>query len=711
MATWSEKRSVSLRFKSTEMCSFIRKATHEIDSSVKDVVTTNTGLSLSSKTVTTITEYHWQFTHCYELLAFRGTGGGEEDILHAVVRSSSYELKTDTDSSPRPAHVVSPPVDTDVTWLLQLLHQAQPESVSLPAYTLFSVDRLALTCHTPRRNEDVEAALTCFSNLSEWCGLVLRHFLSDIFPLQSRSLKKLQKRLDLSCISAEVLFVPVVPLMVEGAVATARAIGTDSSSTSDGTSSALLSVEDRHAFLQHHQLCLQRKFDQLRQTLPSAGAPNTLITAPHAELLVCLMHAEDVTASYAQGVWAIEHMLRKQLVAAIGKEIQPRDLAAYMHFHNHRLFLPAYRPRPFCYAVRRSSSHAPEGVLSIEEANGDSHETLPEPIYTHVSSSGGEGGSAPSAVMQFSLDASARVRFGGQRHVHGLVLHSFLSDSPSPALTLRAEARQFSSYIVMIGRISSASSFDPQHAMIVQNKDDLRIPLELETIPSSKQFKDAISSLSPEQQRFAKAFRGMQLESTLFGVLVIQIKPQLEKVLNLPPDSLTKEIALTQDLMELFVKYQVPSDLLSFSAGAAQDSASTQERLRVVRTQVADILQMVGRAKDTALAERAQERQHAAYSRRTSPSTSTSPSMRSSSTHSDNASSEWSDDEDEDMDDCFGGGGGTSVRRTKALFKPSVRAAKNTTTAEASPIQVLVLVLLLCLLCLYARAAVLQYAL
>ncbi len=34
--------------------------------------------------------------------------------------------------------------------------------------------------------------------------------------------------------------------------------------------------------------------------------------------------------------------------------------------------------------------------------------------------------------------------------------------------------------------------------------------------------------------------------STLFGVCVLQIKPQLEKLLKLPADALTKEIALTQ---------------------------------------------------------------------------------------------------------------------------------------------------------------------
>lgn len=38
----------------------------------------------------------------------------------------------------------------------------------------------------------------------------------------------------------------------------------------------------------------------------------------------------------------------------------------------------------------------------------------------------------------------------------------------------------------------------------------------------------------------------MQLSNTLFGVVIIQIKPQLEKLLKLPTDSLQKEIKLTQ---------------------------------------------------------------------------------------------------------------------------------------------------------------------
>lgn len=78
-----------------------------------------------------------------------------------------------------------------------------------------------------------------------------------------------------------------------------------------------------------------------------------------------------------------------------------------------------------------------------------------------------------------------------------------------------ARARQFSSFIVLVGRIVSKDVFDPQSAVIVKDKDELRVLLDLETLPTPKEFADAIVSLSPEQQRFAKQFRSMQVR-TLF---------------------------------------------------------------------------------------------------------------------------------------------------------------------------------------------------
>ena len=41
----------------------------------------------------------------------------------------------------------------------------------------------------------------------------------------------------------------------------------------------------------------------------------------------------------------------------------------------------------------------------------------------------------------------------------------------------------------------------------------LQVPLSLEQLPTPKEFKDAIASLSPEQQRFAKMYRAMQVGS------------------------------------------------------------------------------------------------------------------------------------------------------------------------------------------------------
>ena len=144
-----------------------------------------------------------------------------------------------------------------------------------------------------------------------------------------------------------------------------------------------------------------------------------------------------------------------------------------------------------------------------------------------------------------------------------------------------ATARQFSSYIVLLGSISSATTFEPKFAVMLQNKDELTIPLLLETIPNAKQFRDSIDSLSPEQQRFAKAYRTMQLESTLFGIVLLQMKPQLEQVLQLKPDSLTKEIALTQDIMKLFLDYQIPADLLSFDEASSTEAGTASAEARI----------------------------------------------------------------------------------------------------------------------------------
>ena len=79
---------------------------------------------------------------------------------------------------------------------------------------------------------------------------------------------------------------------------------------------------------------------------------------------------------------------------------------------------------------------------------------------------------------------------------------------------------------------------------------------------------------------------------------MIQIKPQLERLLNLPDDSLTKEIELTQQLISLFIKYQIPSDLLSYDG---EEDLSVPEKLKVVEDYVEKMNQMVARSKEKEL--------------------------------------------------------------------------------------------------------------
>ena len=306
------------------------------------------------------------------------------------------------------------------------------------------------------------------------------------------------------------------------------------------------------------------------------------------------MHAKQVIEHFSDAVDHIENMLRTQLIAAIGKEVTPVDFGAYMEFHHRKLVKEPYRPRPFSYAVRRPD-HDPEGVLAIEAEHGSA---MAEPISTTVAVS------TARRPMTFALDASTRVSFLGERYLHGWIGHRF-SQQAGLAASLVARARQFSSFIVLVGRIAAVDVFEPKFGVVVHNKDVLKIPLMLEEIPTPKQFRDAIESLSPEQQRFAKAFRGMQLESTLFGVCVIQIKPQLEKLLKLPPDSLTKEIKLTQELLGLFTEFQIPSDLLSYDG---EPDAPPAEKLARVAEYTRRMQEMIELSKKRELeAERERE--------------------------------------------------------------------------------------------------------
>ena len=584
--SWAKNRSVTLRLKATEKCSFDREVTRKEDSKTEHVREYKGALGSvkrTDKTVYKITEYFWNFSAEYEIFAFEGNNPKEKVLLAS--RSGGVELMTSSKNTPQPKATVRGSIDVNCTYLFQKLNEEGQFD--------FKIDRSKKSCRTPRRNDQVTEALAYFSRTSNWFKQVKNYFTSTLFPIEPNH------GLDLNAINDTGIFIPVLPLFQKKKEGEQQVPAIEENQDNDNNKqavvnidgSAVLPLDEFNSFLEEQKRSLKEKIGEIGKVFPEN---KKLITVSEASLCVVSLHGKKVSQYFSDGIEYIEFMLRQQLISAIGKVVKPSDFADYMRYHNRRLFKEEYRPQSFCYAIRRPD-HYPEGILSIEAQNADG--SLEEPIVTLVSHH------KATVPMKFAINAATNISFKGDRFLHGWVNHSF-SGQTGQSLKLAARARQFSSFLVLVGKISGPQLFDPKYAIIIKNKDDLNIPLDMETIPTPKEFKDSISSLSPEQQRFATAFRSMQLASTLFGVVVIQIKPQLEKLLNIPEDSLTKEIQLTEDLMELFIEYQIPSDLLSYDGDA---NRSVSAKVDEVKNHVVNIQKMIEKTKNKQLGEKIQE--------------------------------------------------------------------------------------------------------
>jgi hypothetical protein len=601
LKSWSANRAVSLKLVTEEKCRFVREIERDEEDPTRVQADGVLGrLAGTIRVITKVKEYIYAVQESYEISAYSGVGTNAAETV--VLMSRTYNTEVTTRSNTPPYKECTRQVqDVNISWLLKHLDSTCQECS-------YSIDRSKGTCFTPRQNEDTYAALSCFSDLSFFlqAASTWARKLHD-FAVKHNTAPTPQ----LTDFNAVNVFNPVMPLFQqkpEGTtdLSSAAVAGNDVVARSDESAPVTLPRNTVNALVAEQKRSLAAKCAEAEAMC--SGSAQTAFTAAEAKLQVVVAHMAELIQAHRAGVDFIEHMIRSQLVAAIGKEVSAGDFSQYMIFHNRKVFREEFMPRPFSHAVRRSAVHSPEGQVQIETAD-----TTPvEPIYTvsQVTEAG--------AQMEFALNATSTVKFGGERHLHGWMAHRF-SGQALPQLRLVAQARQFSSFIVLIGRIASAKVFQPKYGFIVQNKDEFSIPLELEQIPTAKEFKDAISSLSPEQQRFAKAYRSMQLESTLFAVCVIQIKPQLEKVLKLQADSLTKEIKLTQDLMQLFIKYQIPTDLLSYQEqgldseweGSRGSGGSASERLVAVKRHVQAMQELLQSAKEEEVAEKKIERAYA----------------------------------------------------------------------------------------------------
>jgi hypothetical protein len=653
----TDQSSITLRFSAQDSCQLLKEQNVEFATGetkqVEQVVSSPSsnagffGTTVTPPPTTTkqtvvkvmahVTEYHWKVDVSYRIALLSA-----KHELEVCSRTTSIVIVTTGGQTrhgqfmsakpvmPLAERTAHPPIDANVTWLFAMLN---PEAQVCE----FTIDRSSADCKTPRRNKDTDAAVAFHQTLYDWTqitqGFFLQRLQKDILgrhqPVKPYKEPAPDKKFDpgtrgvlinltkdpsfngktvvvrewlseqlryrvepvdkdsglpgsllikeaniepenplgpsLSLVTVDNLFCPVLPLVENNAV-----------------------IPDVSVLLQAQYRSIEVALGGLSRVFPPRQLMKLVSVAEASILLIC-QHLNQLALAYQDGVDYVEHTLKQQLITAIGKEINSSDFDQFMLFHSRRLFGDEYSPRPFTYAVRRPN-HNPDGILSIESrtTSGEQIQTMTRRV---------PGASCPT--MSMPINAATAIEFTGDRILHGWMQHTFRFKQ-KPEYQLVARARQFSSFILVIGTMIGAHRFDPKDAIIVKDKDEVLIPLVTSTLPSAKEFKDSIASLSPEQQSFAQKFRQMQLESSVFGVCVIRIKPQLEKVLGLPDGSLTKEIQLTQDLMSLFVDYQISSDLMSFDGPANTDISGKME---AVRGHVKMITNVIDAAKEKQLRE------------------------------------------------------------------------------------------------------------
>jgi len=624
------RHALTMRCNVSEKCTFKKKAERDIPSSTKHVTTGFLGKT-ESKIVTTVTEWFWDIELAFEILIFAGAepdlatdaaaaaaaASGLPAPVPILSRTVTIDVVTQNDRAPTGMETRLPPTDVDVTWLF-----GRPTAEGLQVS--FRIDRSSDKCRTPRRCPEVDTAVEFGQSLQQWCESVdsnvmarrmcftpqyrgyrrpghveadakppldydqIRHMLphavmpvlapeADTAPAGSEKEDEITAE-----ITAE--GTPVPGTVVGGVELGDRRTAVAASLNAFGTRPRSLGAADLDALVKEERRALSERLAALAESFP-ADVSTEAVSRVEARLIALTHHMAVTAQELETALNYIESLLRRQLVAAVGKEVTAADFTKYMAFHFKKVYRPEAAPQPFCFAVRLPD-HSSEGVVAIEAAGALGGSEQIATFRRHMS--------APAPPMTFALDAATMVTFGGERYLHAYIGHRFGAYSEQQSLTLSVRARQFSCFMLLIGRLGPNNTFQPQHAMIVRNKDELTIPLMLETLPSAAEFRDAIASLSPEQQRFCKAYRSMQLEGTVFGLLVLQLKPQLERLLRLPPDALVKETALTETLLELFIDYQIPSDLLSFDGDL---HASAAEKLTAVKAHVAAIKATIDEAK------------------------------------------------------------------------------------------------------------------
>ncbi|KAL3805783.1 hypothetical protein HJC23_007744 [Cyclotella cryptica] len=560
-------------------------------------------------------DHHWKVTVDYtiKVLATQSYDpainvGIKNDILRQDPPSISLKSRTavttlhTASNTPRPLQtkVVRDPIDFELTWLFK--------NISSEDFSCnFRIDQSHPSCRSPRRNRDVDEALKYFSELEGWCNDICTYFLKgacwnvdlSVMPTNinnavsaSSSVQMKESRCDmnLETIDAESVFVPVLPILEPPSSALMRK--TDSNSKRLGelmSLSPLLPIDDIRLFLNEQCRTLDEKIQECVSNFPPADSTSHLITSAEATLFLLFSHSASITDYFVNGLQAIEQAMVDSLTKACGVEVTQRDLEKFLRCNNKKLFCDdMYMPLEFNFDIKRPN-RVPEGIVRIEMRSVTSDFDEAWPILTATKEINLAPGEEKHHVEIKIPSIASMVQISGKCCIHGWLTHQFLSTDDF-RYQIMAASRHFSSFLLLTGNVSHNHCMNVKTAMLIQNEDEVTIPLHLSRALPVGDFHSRVSSLSPQQQSFAQAAAITQLDSSVFCVCVVEVRPQLELLMRLPPDSLTKEVSLVTTLLSLFVEHQISADLVSYDG---PENVPAKEMIATVKEYVQNVLVMV----------------------------------------------------------------------------------------------------------------------
>eukprot|EP00039_Didymoeca_costata_P011373 m.159479 g.159479 ORF g.159479 m.159479 type:complete len:969 (+) comp15152_c0_seq4:42-2948(+) len=456
--------------------------------------------------------------------------GGKRVLLHK--ETVCYEETTDTSDYPGITNIQHGPFTVNLTWLVAHFDDEYEKST-------FTI-RGAKECK-PSNHKDLKEIQRMLHNLTIFMG--------DINGKLCNGCKK-SDMVDYNRLCAD-LFVPVQQRLVDMQ-----------------TKGHYDTLQITNAELDSNRTTYMKGHYKYPRSFKEEEENNNF----QAFLTLIFKHVIDIQRKHTQLLKKIDNLVQQEMAKIIRKHVQPKDYFQYIRKFNDTLFKKEFRPRHFSYKIKNEQSE--EGNISFEWR----HSKGVEEMYTICKEVN---------VTTFDLKYSFRnhetpVCFSGRRFIHGCFVPGESDVRIAEGVHLVSSAENNGAYVILLGYLLS-DRFHAEDAILMRSKDELSIPLILEAFTSENEYKGDLCNLPQTLKSDIMTERNRRLQQVPFCVGVFHIKPQMEKVFNLPSGSLTKNAQLLKSLLDVISNHKTSADALMVGIPS---SATPQQRLKLLEEKV-----------------------------------------------------------------------------------------------------------------------------